>query len=199
MSSLGYFLLRLDGPQCRGSLSLTVMANYSGYGRTNYVVLCDEQAYETFIALVLLLGGTTEERTDEQGVRSIAAFGNDEDGDFKNTLYVSELVESGYVSPWEESELDATRADYLAIVADDAQQNGEFVEIDGIDFLSEAYGLLAPGQVLVFMTVGHEKLRYVNGAAVAINEEGKTVSLALDDIYKIAEKAFNTPVTTAAY
>lgn len=54
----------------------------------------------------------------------------------------------------------------------------------------EIHEVLAPhlqdGEVAVFMEVGAERLRYVGGRAVAVNHDGQTRSVCLDDIYDLA-------------
>ena len=162
------------------------MANYYGVTRTNYVRLKDELAYEQFAQVVALLGGDTEERTKD-GVRTIAAFGNEEDGGFASSVDAEELVESGYVSRNPDSVLNATLAEYSA------DENGER-ELDEVDFNDdiqfELYPLLAEGEVLVTQSSGAEKQRYVCGYAEAISWTGECVAVNINDIYKKAKEAF---------
>jgi hypothetical protein len=56
---------------------------------------------------------------------------------------------------------------------------------------------LADGSVAVFMEVGSEKLRYLNGVSVAINNKGERVEITLEDIYEKAS-ALGTQITAAA-
>ncbi|MBF0556947.1 MAG: hypothetical protein HQK96_20725 [Nitrospirae bacterium] len=46
------------------------------------------------------------------------------------------------------------------------------------------------GEVLIMMTAGAEKLRYITGHAEAYNSEGKWVSVFIEDIYEKAAKKF---------
>jgi hypothetical protein len=46
---------------------------------------------------------------------------------------------------------------------------------------------LTDGQVAVLMESGAEKLRYIGGLAVAVNNRGEQVSLSLEDIYERAK------------
>jgi len=168
------------------------MAQYEGFGRTNYVLLRDEKAYTDFTACVALLGGTTEE-TERGGQRLIAAVGHFEDGDFRSSVTVQEIVDSGYVSRHAGSKLDATRPEYLALVADwELNADEDRDAADDCDVLYELYPLLAPGQMLVFKTVGRdgENLR---GRAGAVNDQGQMVWLSLDDIGEIAARTFAEP------
>lgn len=61
---------------------------------------------------------------------------------------------------------------------------------------------MEPGQVLVMMEIGHEKLRVLTGHAVAYNHEGKFVTVNLNDIYEKAAEAFGVEcgsITPATY
>lgn len=49
---------------------------------------------------------------------------------------------------------------------------------------------LADGEVAIFMEVGHEKLRYLSGSAVAVNSKGEEVIVSIGDIYKLAATHF---------
>ena len=55
---------------------------------------------------------------------------------------------------------------------------------------------LAPNEVAILMTSGHEKTRYVTGWATAINQEGQTTRLCLEDIYEKTAETFKIPQNT---
>jgi hypothetical protein len=57
------------------------------------------------------------------------------------------------------------------------------VEIDLVSLVADH---LADGWVAVFMEVGHEKLRYLFGNAVAVNASGETRQVNLTGIYRLA-------------
>ena len=57
---------------------------------------------------------------------------------------------------------------------------------------------LVDGYVAVLITVGRESARYVVGRAVAVNNEGKTVCMHLDQIYEQA-KGLGRYITESAY
>jgi hypothetical protein len=57
------------------------------------------------------------------------------------------------------------------------------VEIDLVSLVADH---LADGWVAVFMEVGHEKLRYLFGNAVAVNARGETRQVDLTGIYRLA-------------
>jgi len=165
------------------------MANYYGVGRTNYVRLKDEAAYQKFADLVVLLGGFIEYRNTPDGTKLVAAFGNEEDGGFASSVDVQTLVDNGYVSAHADSELNATKSEYLTD-QDGLREVDDWLVIES-DLLYEAYPLLAENEMLIFQTVGHEKMRYLSGYAQAIHSSGETVEVSLDDIYKMAQIAFN--------
>ena len=68
-----------------------------------------------------------------------------------------------------------------------------------VDFVGIVGSHLEPGQIAVFQVAGSEKLRYITGYAVAVNHEGKTVEINIDDIYRLAEKAFGSEPSLAQY
>ncbi len=49
---------------------------------------------------------------------------------------------------------------------------------------------LLPGEVVVFQSIGNEKLRYLGGNSVAVNSDGEQVWVHLSDIYAAAAKKF---------
>lgn len=57
---------------------------------------------------------------------------------------------------------------------------------------------LADGWVAIFMGAGAEKLRYINGWAVAYNNKGESKVITLDDIYDVA-KGLGSNITQATY
>lgn len=73
------------------------------------------------------------------------------------------------------------------------------VEFDAAELIAPH---LVEGQVLVMMEAGAEKLRYVTGHAIAINHEGKYVTVNLDDIYAKAAETFGVDgasITSCSY
>ncbi len=74
--------------------------------------------------------------------------------------------------------------------------------LDGeeFDLVSELADHLAEGSVAVLEEVGHEKLRYLVGYAVAINHLGEEIYVSLDEVYERAEAAgWGTDIPRAAY
>ena len=96
------------------------------------------------------------------------------------------------------------REDKVGFFSDteDGGFGGYFEDEDGIttsrDALHEFSELLEKGEVLIFITVGSEKMRYICGYALAINSKGEMVDVSLDDIYKKA-KSLGKNITTAEY
>jgi hypothetical protein len=58
---------------------------------------------------------------------------------------------------------------------------------------------LADGEIAVLLEGGAEKLRYITGAAVAVNSSGDRIVLSLSDIYERAEAAFGQRPSDATY
>lgn len=63
------------------------------------------------------------------------------------------------------------------------EKTDESTEIDVVDLVAEH---LAPGWVAVFIEVGAEKMRYLGGVAIAINEHGDRAVVDLYSIYELA-------------
>ncbi|WP_263359911.1 hypothetical protein [Acidicapsa ligni] len=71
-----------------------------------------------------------------------------------------------------------------------------------IDLSAELAQHLVTGQIAVLMEVGAEKLRYLTGAAFAVNSKGRVVDVTLSDIYRKAARLFRIPeveITRAEY
>jgi hypothetical protein len=79
--------------------------------------------------------------------------------------------------------------------------NEETDDYDGIDFFLEVAKHLQDDEVAVFQEAGAEKLRYIVGYSVAVNNAGKKVYVSIDDIYKKARKLTSRPddITQAQY
>lgn len=57
---------------------------------------------------------------------------------------------------------------------------------------------LVPSDVAVYMGVGREKMRYLDGVAVAVDHRGQTVRVSLDDIYDMARTGLAGDTVTIA-
>lgn len=57
---------------------------------------------------------------------------------------------------------------------------------------------LVDGSVAIIIEVGSEKLRYLNGYAVAYNNKGESKSIGLEEIYDLA-KELGSEITRAEY
>ena len=75
------------------------------------------------------------------------------------------------------------------------EETGDYEDIDVHEQLAAH---LADNEVAVLMEVGNERLRYVSGMAVAINNKGRTVRVNLDSIYTAARK-LGSNITRAEY
>lgn len=75
-------------------------------------------------------------------------------------------------------------------------------EVDGsydeIDFMDELSKHLADDEVAILHQAGAEKLRYINGYAIAVNNKSERRVISLDDIYTFA-KELGKNVTLAQY
>ena len=77
-----------------------------------------------------------------------------------------------------------------------SRQNGD--DFDEIDFMSELSEHLADDEVAILQESGAEKLRYIVGYAVAINNKGERRKISIDGIYDLA-KELGKNVTQAEY
>ena len=75
---------------------------------------------------------------------------------------------------------------------------GNETEIDITEIVANH---LIDGEVAIFMECGAEKLRYIVGCAVAVNNKGEVRAIGLQDIYKMAKELTDRPndITVAEY
>ena len=73
----------------------------------------------------------------------------------------------------------------------------EDIEVDFIDDVSKH---LTDDSILVLQAIGNEKMRYLTGYAVAVNNKGESVSISIDNIYKMAQEKFGVnEISDATY
>ena len=72
---------------------------------------------------------------------------------------------------------------------------------DDVDFVSELAAHLADHEVMIVVGTGFEKMRYLVGYAIAINNRKERRELDLNGIYKLAEQLTKRPkrITRAEY
>lgn len=75
-------------------------------------------------------------------------------------------------------------------------ETDQFVEVD---FFNELADHLVPGEVAVYQEIGYEKFCFLSGYAVAVNSEGETRTVDIDDIYDLAKELTDKPVTVCRY
>ncbi len=75
------------------------------------------------------------------------------------------------------------------------EASGDSVDIDISGIVAEH---LLDGEVAIFMSIGYEKLRYLTGDAVAVNNRGETVAVDLAQIYRQAA-TMGKNITRAEY
>ena len=76
--------------------------------------------------------------------------------------------------------------------------NDDTDDFDDIDVSEQLSAHLADNEVAILMEVGNEKLRYVSGSAVAVNNKGQCATVNLDDIYQAARK-LGSNITRSEY
>ena len=74
-------------------------------------------------------------------------------------------------------------------------------EPDDVDFVAELAGHLANHEVMIVMGTGYEKMRYLVGYAIAINNKKERREIDLAQIYELAKQVTRKPkrVTRAEY
>jgi len=85
---------------------------------------------------------------------------------------------------------------YASLPSGRADDKGEWIETD---FVQELSAQLVPGEVAVVMEIGSEKMRFLNGCAIAVNSQGKQVEVGLNEIYHRAKARFGVMPTSAEY
>lgn len=75
------------------------------------------------------------------------------------------------------------------------ENDEEFVEVDLCGIIQEH---IAPGDCAILMEVGAEKMCYLTGRAVAVTAAEVSI-VSLDDIYAVAAKMTDSPVSVAEY
>lgn len=93
---------------------------------------------------------------------------------------------------------DGDSTGFIALLFEDGPPSWDPDTEDEIDFMDELAPHLADGSVAIMMEAGAEKLRYVNGYAIAINNKGERKDISLNAIYDLA-KELGTEVTLAEY
>ena len=74
-------------------------------------------------------------------------------------------------------------------------------EAEEVDFVSELAGHLADHEVMIVMGTGYEKMRYLVGYAVAVNNKKERREIDLAQIYALAKQLTRKPkrITRAEY
>jgi len=78
---------------------------------------------------------------------------------------------------------------------DDGSEHDVDVEVD---FMEELALHLADNEVAILQEAGAEKLRYINGYAIAVNNKGERRQISIDNIYDLA-KELGSNITRAEY
>jgi hypothetical protein len=148
------------------------MANWYGAARSNYVLVKDVEKFKDAMEPYEV---EVEPHYDSVGMKDgrVALFSTGDGGGWN----------------W-------TRWDTVA--TDDGDEESFPEDTNEVDLIAPH---LQPGEVMVMMEVGNEKLRYLTGNALAFNSAGETAIVSLDDIYEKAKEiaGLDVPVTSASY
>lgn len=101
---------------------------------------------------------------------------------------------------------DPAIPEMICIVFDESLPDDRVFHMDDtdeenpVDFWAELSEHLITGEVCVAQEVGHEKMRYVSGHSIAVNHEGKILTVNINDIYsKIKEEWKTENVSDCSY
>ena len=84
-------------------------------------------------------------------------------------------------------------------IDDDDEDAG--IDEESISIIEEIAEHLVENEVCVIMEIGYEKLRYLDGRAIAVAWTGETTRVSLNDIYAQAQSEFggDAQITEAIY
>jgi hypothetical protein len=169
------------------------MSDYCGLSRSSYFRIVDELKWEIFCK-----------------IWNLDPIDNSKTGTDKKVGFV---VKDGGIPDWAEVEIsgdcDSCNNDCSFCPCRDctkecggcnAKENGVW-EFDRDDFISQLSTLLTSESVAIVMEIGYEKLRYLYGFAIAINNRGFIRTISLNEIYDIAVDLTDKPeeITRAEY
>lgn len=150
------------------------MANYAANARTNKFRVKDVDA---LVADVARAGITIV----EQGRPGVPVYGDIELVRRNSQVDGSERVELFASEGWPSFDEDSV-ADRLGLEEDQTVPDLP----DSLHMIVSRH--LVEGEVAIFVEVGVEKLRYLGGVAVAVNDRGETRRVDLDDIVELAKE-----------
>jgi len=156
------------------------MANYMTKMCSNYFRVTDE---EKFKQLVTWYGGDVfevVEHWEEKGLYSVAGDSFEGQGleHWEEFEYVLEAEEEFEGRDLTEAEIEKMKKK-MGVDADG------YCKVSLIDNIAE---LLVDGEVAIFYEIGNEKLRYLTGYAVAVNNKGERREVSLYSIEEIAKE-----------
>jgi hypothetical protein len=154
------------------------MANYYGYGRSNYFKVKDMDAFIAFTekfngSIEIAINDTCPNAEYREKLKNLTSddaiclLSNDECGDLPGWVYNEETDD--------DEEIDIFKA-----IAEHLQEEKD--------------------NLFIWQHVGHEKLRYVSGYAMAMDYTGDIIDLGLRSIYDLAADHFDvTEISKCEY
>lgn len=134
--------------------------------------------------------------SDEEGLKTIIeelGLKVERDADNLAAFFPSDMSDDGGWPSW------------VTVYVDDPEDpDSEIEEEHEFDFATDIMPFVAEGQVLVVMSAGAEKERYVTGYSEAFIRQGDVVRrtlVSLTDIYELAQATFGTtnPINVCEY
>lgn len=189
------------------------MADWAGTSRTNYFAVQDSAAFEAAVRDLEVRVATDS----SSGQTKYALFAETDGGDWPrigpdedDVEELARVVRQDFTEAAASPTLERARELVKAWCENNddgackATREAAAHSIAGVeqpeeDFFSYIAPHLADGEILVGMTIGSEKSRYLTGYAVAIDRTGKEVSINLDNIYALARDAFGREPAPCTY
>ena len=157
------------------------MANYNTFSRTNYFKVKD---YDKFINWAENCGVQFEvvENRDNKG--TYALLSEDYEGVSIITLHCFDAEDFYYDEDPQESNIERLKKKLGVYKSGEYEYYEEHIPKDLAEHLVD-------DEVAIFIELGKEKLRCLNGFAIAVNSKGETREVTINSIYEMAKELGN--------
>lgn len=163
--------------------------NYYGTGRSNYFVVKDDKAFESFLLefdsrITFSRGDKVKPKYAREDKEPYVLFSNEDDGGI----------------PWMRTERHIRSRPRTIIANEDPREETHQVEEQvEFDFLEELSAHLHESSVMIWTETGSEGHRYVHGHACAVNCKNERETVNLSDIMGIVKKRWGIEASDPSY
>jgi len=147
------------------------MANYNTFTRSNYFKVKEYESFKNWVESMCYMNFDIVEHTDDKGTYALLS---------------EDLEGASMISGYYFDEGDYEDCDDIEGIKKELN-----VDKDGCYEVNVAKGLaehLVDGEVAILMEIGKEKMRYLSGFAIAVNNKGETREVTINSIYEMAEE-----------